>query len=109
MCIGLFSHFLFWKLFLDWHSAAMPFWFQNNIRVCAMGVLIFFYFYKFFWMGFGPLFHFGIRKNSEYVHWAFLSISILETVLGLAFGHYAILVSEKYPSMRNGRFDRFLF
>src|SRR5262245_12967976 len=102
MCIGLFFKFLFWKMFLDGHSAPMSFWVQKNIRVCAIGFLVVFYFEKLFWTGFEPLFHFGFRKNSEHVHWAFLSFSIWENVLGRAFDHYDILGSEKYPSMRNG-------
>src|SRR5262245_24617361 len=97
MCIGLLFKFLLWKMFLDGHSATLPFWVQKNIRVCAIGFLVVFYFEKLFWTGFEPLFHFGFMKIFEYVHCAFLSFSILENVLGRAFGCYAILGSEKYP------------
>src|SRR5262245_57135558 len=56
-----------------------------------------------------PLYHFGCRKNSEYVHWAFSSFYIFENHHERAFGYYAILGLEKYPSMRIGLFDCFLF
>src|SRR5262245_57932696 len=46
MCNGLFRHFLFWKIVMDGHSAAMPLLVQKNIRVCALGFLIIFYFEK---------------------------------------------------------------